>query len=456
MRRGLCSYLDTDEVRLPSVGSENPAWMPTTEQEKEAVRQQMNRLLQTSHFSNSRRYPALFKFIVEETLEGRGEFLKERLLGVRVFGRPADYDTASDPIVRVTIAEIRKRIAQYYHEEAHELEMRIELTPGSYEPEFSLRRMPTLEVVETSFQSGASALESVPPEPLLPVLLPPKQPPRPRRFSRATLSWLSGAALTAVVLCSWLAWRWAHPSALDELWGPVLGNHQTITFCLPSGAARDNGMTAIAAGVLPADTPDANASGQASRSATFFDYETLAENVVFSDALATLRISNLLSTHNHDFRYRLTTSTTLDDLRQGPDILIGGLDNRWTLRALAPLRFRFTGVDRDQFWILDSKDPSKRDWGLNLALQYGAINRDYAIIARVHDEATGQVEVIVAGIGMSGTAAAGEFLIDPVQAKELRHRIGPGFRDHDFEAILSTDVVNGVAGPPKILSTAVW
>jgi len=215
-------------------------------------------------------------------------------------------------------------------------------------------------------------------------------------------------------------------------------------------------MTAIAAGVLPPDTPDANASAQTARDATFLDYETLAENVVFSDALATLRISNLLSTHDRDFRYRLTSSTSLDDLRQGPDILIGGLDNRWTLRALAPLRFRFTGADRDRFWILDAKDPSKRDWGLNLTLQYGAINRDYAIIARVHDEATGQIEIVVAGIGMSGTAAAGEFLIDPVQAKELRRRIGPAFRDHDFEAILSTDVVNGVAGPPKILATAVW
>jgi hypothetical protein len=430
--------------------------MPTTNEEKEAVRQQMNRLLQTSHFSNSRRYPALFKFIVEETLEGRGEFLKERLLGVQVFGRPADYDTASDPVVRVTIAEIRKRIAQYYHEEAHELEMRIELTPGSYQPEFVSRRMPALEGVGSVPRKGPSALESAVPGPPLLVLPPPKQPPRPRKFSRVALSWLGGAAMTVLVLSSWLAWRWVHPSPLDELWGPVLGSHRTITFCLPSGAARDNGMTAIAAGVLPPDTPDANASAQTARDATFLDYETLAENVVFSDALATLRISNLLSTHDRDFRYRLTSSTSLDDLRQGPDILIGGLDNRWTLRALAPLRFRFTGADRDRFWILDAKDPSKRDWGLNLTLQYGAINRDYAIIARVHDEATGQIEIVVAGIGMSGTAAAGEFLIDPVQAKELRRRIGPAFRDHDFEAILSTDVVNGVAGPPKILATAVW
>src|SRR6201996_8958760 len=115
-------------------------WVPKTEKEKDQVRQQMERLLETSHFRNSRRYPALFQFIVEETLEGRGAFLKERLLGVQVFNRPPDYDTANDPIVRVTIAEIRKRIAQYYHEAAHDAEMRIELMPGRYEPEFHPRK----------------------------------------------------------------------------------------------------------------------------------------------------------------------------------------------------------------------------------------------------------------------------------------------------------------------------
>ena len=64
--------------------------------------------------------------------------------------------------------------------------------------------------------------------------------------------------------------------------------------------------------------------------------------------------------------------------------------------------------------------------------------------------------MIVAGIGMSGTAAAGEFLGDPERVAELRKRIGPGFKDHDFEVVLSTDVVNGIAGSPKILALASW
>src|SRR6202789_3443852 len=95
------------------------SWIPKTEEEKDQVRRQMERLLKTAHFKNSRRYPALFRFIVEETLEGRGEFLKERLLGIRVFNRAPDYDTGGDPIARVTIAAIRKWIAQHYDEVTH-------------------------------------------------------------------------------------------------------------------------------------------------------------------------------------------------------------------------------------------------------------------------------------------------------------------------------------------------
>jgi hypothetical protein len=95
-----------------------------------------------------------------------------------------------------------------------------------------------------------------------------------------------------------------------------------------------------------------------------------------------------------------------------------------------------------------------KDWRLDLKVPLSDINRDFAIIARIHDESTGQIEIIVAGIGMSGTAAAGEFLVDPQRMEELRRRIGAGFRDHDFEAVLSTDVVNGIAGSPRILAVA--
>lgn len=434
-------YPIVDEVLL---------WTPTTEEEKEMVREQMRRLLETNHFKNSRRYPALFRFIVEEALEGRGELLKERLLGVHVFDRAPDYDTASDPIVRVTVAEIRKRIAQYYHEDAHESEMRIELLPGHYAPEFRPRR-PLHERREAAATAVlATQIPAIAAKPAKDGVAKSHSEAIPRKRL-----WLLLAACMVVLAAVTYYWRWSHPSAMDEFWAPIVKAHEPITFCLPNGAGKNAGMSAIVPDTTA--TNDVAASGQGVRPPTFLDHESLGENVVFSDVLAAVRISNLMAISGRDSRYRLNISTTLNDLRQGPAVLVGGMDNQWTLRAIAPLRFHFAGDDRQEtFWIADTKNPQNEDWMLALKTHYAKVTRDYAIIARIHDETTGEPEVIVAGIGMSGTAAAGEFLVDPGQLTQLRLKVGRGFRDRDFEAVLSTDVVDGMAGSPKILAVAVW
>jgi hypothetical protein len=448
--------------------SKSGSWTPITEQDKELVRRQMNRLLATSHFNNSRRYPLLFRFIVEETLEGRGEFLKERLLGVRVFDRPADYDTAEDPVVRVTIAEIRKRIAQYYHEEAHDSEMRIELLPGHYVPVFlpskeansdhhhASGREPLSENEQTAQPEALHApLQITPVTSGLPDLKP--------RFSHPVRYILGLATVLLIVLGAGLLWKWTHSSAIDELWSPFLADRRTVILCLPVDT-HPGAAIAAAAGILVQDeasTPNRSAPPVAPTSevplnSTFLAYEVLGENVVFSDVLATQRISDYFARHNRESTLRPNIVTTLDDLRRGPVILIGGLDNQWTLRALAPLRYRFAGTNQEKYWIVDAKNPAMKDWRMDLKVQLSEVKHDYAIIARIHDESTGQVEMIVAGIGMSGTAAAGEFLVDPRQIVELRRQVGSGFRDHDFEAVLSMDVVNGIAGSPRILTVTVW
>lgn len=441
---------------------EGIVWVPKTEEEIEQVRRQMNRLLETSHFRNSRRYPALFRFLVEETLEGRGEFLKERLLGVRVFNRPPDYDTANDPIVRVTVAEIRKRIAQYYHEEAHESEMRIELLPGHYVPEFHPPRA-RIASSEESLEAGANgqsrAVSYHPRSLLAPASDSARASERSKPWFLTSYAKATVAAVLFLALCAFW-WQRARPSVADEFWGPVLAAHKTVMFCLPmTGRSTVAESAGILTSVSPSSTQQSSDSAAASPVAgdrTILDHETEGENLGFSDVLAMQKISNWLASRKADSRLRITINTTLDDLQQGPTILIGGLDNAWTLREVGRLRYRFLGTEQEQYWIVDTKNPDRRDWEVDLRTQYPAFKRDYALIARVHDEATRQVDVIVAGIGMSGTASAGKFLVDPYQLKELRRRVGPGFRDHDFEAVLGMDVVNGIAGSPRILAVAVW
>ena len=118
--------------------SSNEERLPKTRAEHQKIVAQMELILASQHFSHSKRSQLLFRYIVAKTLQGQVSILKERTLGVEVFGRAPDYDTNADPIVRMTAGEIRKRIAQYYHESDHRVELRIDLPSGSYTAQFHL------------------------------------------------------------------------------------------------------------------------------------------------------------------------------------------------------------------------------------------------------------------------------------------------------------------------------
>src|SRR5262245_6128632 len=77
-----------------------PNWMPSSTAELETVREQVGRILSSTMFRNSRRFPAFLRYTVEHALTSR-EPLKERTIGHEVFGREPGYDTGQDPIVRM-------------------------------------------------------------------------------------------------------------------------------------------------------------------------------------------------------------------------------------------------------------------------------------------------------------------------------------------------------------------
>ena len=285
---------------MQPVLDETTRLIPASAQEQDQVREQMSRLLETNYFKNSRRYPALFRFVVEETLQGRGEFLKERLLGIRVFDRAPDYDTATDPIVRVTIAEIRKRIAQYYHDEAHHLEMRIELLPGHYAPEFHFRKEVASEqhgvVASLNTDQPLSARSNIPDNlAITSAELQAKPAVTSSRIWLGLRSWpaISAVALILVSAASLLLWRTTHPSALDQFWAPVLASHKPVLLCIPTGAGKTGEMAAFTSGDLHARPGEYRLSPVA---LLFLDHESLEENVVYSDVLAMVKVAGLLAT----------------------------------------------------------------------------------------------------------------------------------------------------------------
>lgn len=390
-----------------------------------AVEEQLERLLLNRHFSQSRRFPAFLRFVVQKTLDGEMDFLKERTLGVEIFGRKAEYDTSSDPIVRVTAAEIRKRIAQYYQEPDHENELRISLEAGSYIPQFHWPKdlhpgtlvEPSIPfhqtIVEESTQSLAGAGEH-----------------RRRWLALSFLTLLIGVGIAS-------AWRSSLDSPINFFWGPVLNANNPALLCIVDQSQYSN---------LAVDAADPERQ---------ITVKTAMSSVNMDDLSTIVKVASLLQSHGKRYTMKGAAGTTLSDLSNGPAIFVGAFDNAWTMRLTKPLRFHFGNSPAfDKEWIADSQ--SSKQWFTDRPILETANDyREYAIVARFTDSDTGQLAVIAAGIGQGSTLMAGDFLTNRANLAELERDAGSSGKKN-IEAVLSTQIIDGQPGTPRIEATYVW
>src|SRR5215469_799183 len=103
------------------------------------VREQLDRILKSKTFQTVERLKRFATFVVSETLEGRGDQLKEFVVGMQVFNKEPTFDPRNDPIVRVQARRLRARLARYYLEEGQSDEIVIELPKGGYAVTFHRR-----------------------------------------------------------------------------------------------------------------------------------------------------------------------------------------------------------------------------------------------------------------------------------------------------------------------------
>ena len=108
----------------------------------EDVRRELERALASADFDASRRSREFLGFIVEEALAGRGDSLSQAAIAVEVFGRRADFDPLTDPIVRIQAGRLRRSLERYYLLGGGRDPVRIELPKGGYSPVFRLERDP--------------------------------------------------------------------------------------------------------------------------------------------------------------------------------------------------------------------------------------------------------------------------------------------------------------------------
>lgn len=430
---------------MASTGLLTGAWHPKTESEKQLVHWQLERIVSDGRFAASKRYPQLLRYIVEQTLEGSGDDLKERTLGVEVFHRSPDYDTNLDPVVRLCAAEVRKRLAQYYQSPAHGDELRIDLNPGSYIPIFSQHApgSPTLEMIPADVPSRAAQVN---------------QPGKTRKTYWPSGLMAAGAVVVVVFALGTRYWKQLETqkssaeekkSALEEVWSPLLTSGKPTLFCVGETefelfAPHASPLTQLQSGA----DEDSNLHASAEKN----------DFVPFSDVQVLTRFVSLIGSHGHAFRIQSSRTTVSSQLREGPVVLIGALNNDWTLNRTSPLRFHLEGPEGSSrvYWIADTQHPESRAWQVSGLAPRRKVVKDYAIAARFTDEATGQIVLVAAGIAGSGTRAAGEFLTDEASLKQLAGGALSGWAKKNFEVVLSSQVVNGMQGQPKVEAAAFW
>jgi hypothetical protein len=429
---------------MPATETDWEVWRPSAPEEKEAILRELDAVLASAHFRNSKRYPAFLRFTVEHTLAGESDKLKERTLGIEVFGRQPTYDTNADTVVRYTAGEVRKRLSLYYHP-GKGSGFQIALPAGSYVPEF-LRITDWAVVADKSRQSESGLAGSIGAIELEPNLDWNQHPaPAPAQvislpsFSEDVsgrkmpgLNFAIPLILIAVLLGGfyWHRHSVSKLTALDSFWNPVLQEHGTVLLC--SGAVVFG--PSHFSGTTTASKED--------------EYSFASMQIVSAVA----KISGLLEHRGETYDLQAAPVTPLNDLRDRPIILFGGYNNDWTMRLTAPLRFHFAPVMTHS--IVDREQPNV-SWARNSQLPYSDSD-DYALIARFHDSTTGGEVVVLAGIGRNGSEAAAEFATSPEYMQALADRAGGSLSVKNIEAVVKVSVIDGKTGAPSIQAVHVW
>lgn len=423
----------------------NIQWTPA---QREAILGETECILTHPSFKNSRRCVALFRHLVHHSLSGEADQFKERTLGIEVFGRVADYDTNADPIVRMTANEIRKRLAQRYQESVHQT-VRIRLAAGNYIPHFDFVPEPPPDPLVRAFavQSPQATIPS-PPENLA------SEASNHSAKSGSEGRWKSqriwwGVLSVLVLLLLAVIFYYQRPrSEQDKVWEPILRANEPVTVCVGEinalGPRMGAGWADIIARIIANRTFDPTPHD-----------ESQLPSVPLVDVRVVGRISSFLGAHHRDSIVRGANRLTLSDLREGPVVLVGEFDNPWSLILLSKFRFHVR-VDpaTQQEWIEDAQNPTKRDWKGSGLLSYSESSIDYALVTRALDPETGNWVLAVGGLGMHGTEAAADLILDPAYASLLATVERSSQRN--FQIVLETSVIGGHAGPPVIIKIHTW
>jgi len=412
----------------------------------------IEKVLHSVAFSRSDSSRLLLKFIVEKSLTGDLDSIKEYTIATEALGRPPDFDPKADSIVRIQVQRLRKRLEEYYSDEGREDPVRIVIPSGHYIPEFRTHPKPSTP------KKNDEALAS--PDGRLVAAT--------RDFSRPFLVGVVVVLLGALVIMGTYLSRASGlkasaeasplPSALVPLWrvfappNPppliVYSNAMFLTddygdvyrVLLSSAHSLPSGAKVPSLSGLEYVSPALPKTGNL----RYFDLYTGTGEVV-----AAVKIARLLSTQKQDVSVERSRLVSYDNIRGGNVIFLGSSAEDAVLEKLpidAELVFDLSGEDaviRDR----PTASGEPHSYGLVRDPRTGEYRTDHALISLLPSVDPGRYVLVLAGITTLGTQAAAEFATSPAQMVTMENMRGASHgsagRSPYFQSLLEVQIRNG-------------
>jgi hypothetical protein len=433
-----------------------------------AFLQHLKEIVEGPAFKGSHRSAQFLTYIVEQSVAGKFDSLKERLIGVELFGRDPSYDTGEDAIVRVTASDVRKRLLQHYGKNGTSCQFRLNLPSGSYIPEIlheehhgvatsdKTRLDHSVDIdahsPSTSIQQPSDSHSS----PDLHLVTSPVQTPRKRYWL------LLGLVLVALNIAFWGIFR---SSARGT---------KTPDPILPWSALFSSSHLTHLITSDPNIVVIQEITGNRLTVADYANHQYILEpnrltpeeirlchTILWGDDSAaavdppiTGSIAALAQLNSKRIDVRAARGIQLADLKTDDNFIFLGSprSNPWSALFSSELDFRFVFDQATKQEIIQNAHPRRGELSAYVPTALGwATGRSFAIVGFVQNlDQNGQV-LVLAGANGEGTQAAGRLVTDPGRLSSALHECGiqPGGRLKHFEILLS---LNMMAGSPTTVN----
>jgi hypothetical protein len=381
----------------------------------------VQRVVDSASFAKSERLSSFLTCICELTLAGRSSEINEQKIGTAVFGRPRDYDSTIDGIVRPQASRLRQRLDIYFNGEGSEEPLRITLPRGSYVPVFEPHANPNLAPAVSNH-----SLESSP----APV---PTESPAISPMARSTpWAWITVSILLVALLALGIVrtipttTRATTSTTSHPLWSLLFRpDQQTMVVPSDTGLVMWRGITKqnidlaeYLRGNYRSETAEGNIKEQV-------DVADLANrrytSIVDLDVVKSLQ--HVADSERSKFDLRYARDVRPNDLKSGNVVLIGAAAaNPWVELFEPKMNFVFSDAHIRQYTVLNraavGTEPSK--WSSDYD---DPQKRVYGVVALMSNlSGTGNV-LILEGTSMAGTECAWDFVSDDSSLLPFLHRI---------------------------------